>query len=235
MNHTGFPIGQYFGLVSDGFYENAKELNSRPYNTFTNNIATLGDIRYKDINGDGMIDNKDIVPIGYPNLPEYYFSFKLGLSYKGFDLNALFTGSARGSFYLNPGMTIPFYKNAGNAFQWEYDGRWTPEKAASGVKATYPRSIIGASPASNNYLTSDFWLISNDFARLSNLEIGYTLPSSPWLRRARISSVRVYANGNNLFTWGNAMKGIDPQTRDDGSTYIYPMTRAINFGANIQF
>lgn len=235
MNHTGFSIGQYFGLVSDGFFDNGKELNNRPYNTFTNNIATLGDIRYKDINGDGLIDNKDIVPIGYPNLPEYYFNLKLGLSYKHFELNAMFTGSARGSFYLNSGMTIPFYKNAGNAFMWEYNGRWTPEKAAAGIKATYPRSIIGASPSSNNYLTSDFWLISNNFKRLSNLEISYTLPETGLLRQAKISAVRIYANGNNLFTWGNQMKGIDPQTQDVGSTYIYPMTRTINFGANIQF
>lgn len=235
MNHTGFSIGQYFGLVSDGFYNDAKELNNRPYNTFTNNIATLGDIRYKDINGDGLIDNKDIVPIGFPNLPEYYMSLKVGLSYKGFEVNALFTGSAKGSFYLNSGMTIPFYKNAGNAFQWEYDGRWTPEKAMSGAKITYPRAIIGASPSSNNYLTSDFWLISNNFTRLSNLEIAYTLGKLPLLTRAHISSARIYVNGNNLLTWGAAMPGIDPQTQDLGSTYIYPMTRTINFGVNIQF
>jgi len=235
MNHTGFPIGQYFGLVSDGFFDNAKELHDRPYNTFTNNIATLGDIRYKDINGDGLIDNKDIVPIGYSNLPEYYYSLKVGLTYKGFDVNALFTASSGGSFYLNSGMTIPFYKNAGNALQWEYEGRWTPEKAAQGAKITYPRSIIGASPASNNYLTSDFWLISNNFTRLSNLEVGYTLPALAWLHRVHIESIRVYANGNNLVTWGQAMKGIDPQTQDVGSTYIYPMTRVISFGAHIQF
>lgn len=235
MDQTGFSIGQYFGLVSDGFYNNQKELNNRPYNTFTNNIATVGDIRYKDINGDGVIDNKDIVPIGFPNLPEFYFNLKIGFNYKGFDVSALFTGSARGSFYLNPGMTIPFYKNAGNAFQWEYDGMWTPEKAADGQKITFPRPQIGASPGNNNYLTADFWQISNDFKKLSNLEIGYSFPEWGFLKRANINSVRIYANGNNLFTWGNAMPGIDPQTRDIGSTYIYPMTRAVNFGANIQF
>jgi len=235
MDQTGHSIGQYFGLVSDGFFNTAEELNNRPYNSFTNNIATLGDIRYKDINGDGIIDNKDEVPIGYPNVPEFYFNLKLGVSYKGFDVNAVFIGSARGSYYLPTGLTIPFYKYAGNAMQWEYDGMWTPEKAASGQKITFPRPQIGADPTSNNFLTSDFWLVSNNFKRLSNFEIGYTLPKSSFLQRASISSLRLYVNGNNLFTWGNALKGLDPQTQDNSTPYVYPMTRVINFGANIQF
>ena len=235
MNQTGHSIGQYFGLVSDGFYNTTEELNNRPYNTFTNNLATLGDIRYKDINGDGIIDNKDEVPIGYPNIPEFYFNLKLGASYKGFDIAILFIGSARGSYYLPAGLTIPFYKNAGNVMKWEYDGMWTPEKVASGQKITYPRPQIGADPTSNNFLTSDFWLVSNNFKRLSNLEIGYTISKHSFLQHTVINAVRFYANSNNLLTWGNALKGLDPQTQDLNSPYVYPMTRIISFGANIQF
>ena len=236
MNATGHSIGQYFGLVSDGFFNTSEELNNRPYNTFTNNLATLGDIRYKDINGDGVIDNKDNVPIGYPNIPEFYFNLKLGVSYKGFDVNILFTGSARGSYYLPSGLTIPFYKNAGNVMQWEYDRMWTPEKAASGQKIGYPRPQIGASPTSNNFLTSDFWLVSNNFKKLSNVEVGYTFSKLNFLQQhIGISSIRLYVNGNNLLTWGNALKGLDPQTQDLSTPYVYPMTRVINFGANIQF
>jgi hypothetical protein len=237
MNHTGQAIGQYFGLISDGFFNDAKELNNRPYNSFTNNIATLGDIRYKDINGDGIIDNKDQVPMGFSNIPQYYFNLKFGVSYKGFEVNAVFTGSARGSYYLPAGLTIPFYKNAGNVMQWEYDGMWTADKAAKGVKITYPRSQIGAAPTSNNFLTSDFWLVSNNFKRLSNLEIAYTLPKIELLRRGGVNSVRLYVNGNNLLTWGADLKskGIDPQTQDQSTPYIYPITRVINFGATVQF
>lgn len=235
MDHTGFSIGQYFGLVADGFYNNPKELNNRPYNTFTNNQATLGDIRYKDINGDGLINDKDIVPIGYPNLPEYYFTLRAGISYKGFDVDAIFSGSADGSYYLSSGLVIPFYKNAGNALQFEYNGMWTPEKVASGAKITYPEVYMGASPSDNNYLTSSFWLISNNFIQLKNLEIGYTFPHIAFLQSAHISSLRVYAQGNNLLMWGNAINGIDPETQDNSTPYVYPITRAIVFGANIQF
>lgn len=237
MNQTGHSIGQYFGLVSDGFFNNAKELNNRPYNSFTNNIATLGDIRYKDINGDGIIDNRDEVPIGFSNVPQYYYSLKLGITYKGFDINALFTGSARGSYYLPAGLTIPFYKNAGNVLQWEYDGMWTADKAARGGKITYPRSQIGAAPTSNNFLPSDFWLMSNNFKRLSNLEIAYTLPKMTLLQKGGINSIRFYVNANNLFTWDAPLKsrGIDPQTQDQNTPYIYPITRVVNFGATVQF
>jgi len=233
----GYSIGQYFGLVSDGFYNYPQQLATRPYNTFTSNQEVLGDIKYKDINGDGIIDNKDEVPIGYPNLPEFAYNLKLGFTYKGFDFSALFIGTANGSYYLNSGLTIPFFKVAGNAWQWEYNGMWTPQKVASGAKITYPRATIDGNSSSNDFLVSDFWLISNNFQKLKNAEIGYTIPTGAFLKRASISSIRIYANGNNLFTWGAPLKkyGIDPETTDTGSPYIFPITRVFNFGANIRF
>jgi TonB-linked SusC/RagA family outer membrane protein len=236
MNRTGFTIGQNFGLVSDGFFNNQAELDNRPYNTYTSNQAALGDIRYKDINGDGLINNKDNVPIGYPNLAQYHFNLRLRLNYKGFDISTLFNGTANGSFYLNSGLTIPFFKVAGNAWKWEYDGRWTPEKVASGQAITYPRSSIDGTSSSNNYLTSDFWEISSAFKRFKNAEIGYTFQQYSWLKRAKISSLRLYANGNNLFTWDSALKkeGIDAETTD-GSTYIFPLTRVFTFGLSAKF
>lgn len=237
QNATGYSIGQYKGLVSDGFFNTPAQLSNRPYNTYTSNQAVLGDIRYKDINGDGLIDNKDNVPVGYPNLPEYAYNLKLRFGYKGFDFSTLFIGTANGSFYLNSGMTIPFFKAGGNAWKWEYDGRWTAAKAASGAAISYPRSSIDGNSSSNNYLNSSFWLISNNFKRFKNAEIGYTFPAMAFLKRANISSVRIYANGNNLFTWGAPLKkfGIDPETTDNGGTYIYPLTRVFSFGANIRF
>lgn len=237
QNATGYPIGQYKGLVSDGFYNTPAQLANRPYNSYTSNQEVLGDIRYKDINGDGVIDNKDVVSIGFPNLPQYAYNLKIRFAYKGFDLSTLFNGTANGSFYLNSGLTIPFFKAGGNAWQWEYDGRWTPEKAATGAKITYPRASIDGNSSSNNYLNSDFWLISNNFMRFKNAEIGYTFPAFAFLHAAKISSIRIYANGNNLFTWGAPLKryGIDPETTDNGGTYIYPLTQVFSIGANIRF
>jgi TonB-linked SusC/RagA family outer membrane protein len=233
---TGYPINQKQGLISDGFFNTPQELANRPYNTYTSNQAVLGSVRYKDISGDGIIDSRDIAPIGFSSLPQYAFNLRINMAYKGFDVNLLFNGTANGSYYLNSGLTIPFFKNAGNAWKWEYDGRWTPQKAASGEKITYPSASINATGSSNDFLTSDFWLVSNNFKRLKNAEIGYTFSNNSFLKSAKISSIRVYANGNNLFTWDHPLKkyGIDPESAD-GSSYIYPLTQVFSFGANIRF
>jgi len=237
MDHTGFPIGQYFGFVSDGFFNTPQELANRPYNTYTANIATLGDIRYKDLNGDGIINNKDIAPIGYSNLPQYHFNATLGINYKGFDVSVLLIGTANGSYYLQPGYTIPFQKAGyGNLYQWQYDGQWTAAKAASGASITAPRPSIDATSSSDSYLTSNFWLKSNNFCRIKNLEVGYTLPSG-LLKHLQINRLRLYVNANNIFTFNNALSkyGVDPEQTDTGSSYLYPLTKVFNIGLNVQF
>ena len=237
MNETGFSIGQRHGFKSDGFYNTVEELAQRPRNSGFSDNVTLGDIRYLDLNGDGVVDNKDVAPIGYPNRPEYQFGVKLGFNYKGFDMRALFNGSANGSFYISNGISLPFFKNAGNAFQWQYDGRWTPEKAANGEKITYPRATYGAVTTDHNFVQSDFWLRSSNFFKLKNVELGYTLPTTMrFMQAAQISSLRVFVNGNNLYTFINHMKdfGVDPEQKD-GASYLFPLTRTVVFGINIQF
>lgn len=236
MNQTGYSIGQRFGLVSEGLFNTVEDLANRPYNTYTSNKATLGDIRYKDLNGDGLINNMDVCPIGYTNYPEYHFNLKFKLNYKGFDIRALFIGTANGSYYLSPGYTLPFYKKAGNVWKWMYDGRWTPEKVATGESITYPRSTFDHTTTDNNFLTSDFWMVSSNFFKLKNVEIGYTFPSKGIIRAANLNAVRIYANGNNLYTFKNKLqdKGIDPETTD-GSTYIYPLTSVFSVGLSMQF
>lgn len=236
MNETEHSIGQKYGLKADGFYDTPEELQARPYNTFTSNQETLGDIKYLDLNGDGLIDNKDIAPIGYPNRPLSQFGVKLGFSYKGFDLNMLFTGTAQGSYYIRR-ISIPFYKNAGNAFKWQYDGRWTPEKVASGEEITYPRGTFNSTTTSHNFLDSDFWMRSSDHLKLKNVELGYTLPSGI-LRKVGLSSVRFYLTGNNVWTIYSHLKdiGIDPETKSTGSnSYVYPITSTYIVGVSIQY
>jgi TonB-linked SusC/RagA family outer membrane protein len=239
MNATGYSIGQYKGLLTDGFYNTQKELNDRPYNKYGNN-ARLGDIKYVDVTGDGIIDEKDLVPIGYTNLPQVAYNLSVGFSYKGFDINALFIGTAKGSFpqfgYI---LNSPFAKNVGEVLQWASDGHWTSDKYASGQKIWYPEiSFSGGGP--NAAVLSDFWLKSNDFKRLKNLEIGYSFQSgSSFLKRTTIKGIRLYVNGNNLITWNtNILNGIDPEQADAGKNsmgYLYPLTRTFNCGVNIQF
>ena len=236
MNATGFAIGQRFGLVSDGLFNTAEELANRPYNTYTSNAATLGDIRYKDLDGDGLINQNDIAPIGYPNYAQYHFNVRVHFGWKGLDLKLLLTGSANGSYYLSPGYTIPFYKNAGNAWKWQYDGRWTEEKYLAGEEISYPRATYSATAAHNNYLTSDYWMVSTNHFKLKNVELGYTFDLSNKGKRNIVQACRIFANANNVYTFKNALTkyGIDPETTD-GSTYVYPLTRVFTFGLSVRF
>lgn len=242
MAETGHMIGQKFGLKSDGLYNTADELNVRPYNTYNNNNQTLGDIKYLDLNGDGRIDQMDIAPIGYPNRALYQYGFKLGFNYKGFDLRILINGTAKGSLLISR-ISVPFYKYAGNAFKWQYDGRWTPEKYAAGEKITYPRATFNSDINGHNFRASDYWTIPNDFLKLKNVELGYTFPATMrFLQATGMSSLRVYATGNNLYTFISKTKdiGIDPETKEPGNSsgnysYVYPITMTVTFGVNIQF
>ncbi|HET8830045.1 MAG TPA: SusC/RagA family TonB-linked outer membrane protein, partial [Pelobium sp.] len=244
QNETGAPIGQYFGLTSDGFFNTPEELANRPFNSFNNNANTLGDIRYKDLNGDNIIDYQDQSPIGYSNLPQYAFNTRVNLSYKGFDASVLFNGTANGSFYVPQNMVGVFYKDYGNVYQWQVDGVWTPERVASGYDITYPRMEMDATPDNSNFLKSDFWLVSSDFVKIKNVEVGYTIKDLNVLRSLRINSLRVYANGNNLFTFDNELEkfGLDPETADTRNAgysrnlaHYFPITRVFNFGLNVQF
>ncbi|MBO7643589.1 MAG: TonB-dependent receptor [Bacteroidales bacterium] len=236
MNKTGHMIGQRYGLKSDGLFNTKEELDARPYNTYTGNQATLGDIRYVSLDGDDRIDQNDVGPIGFPNYALYHFNFKIQLGWKGFDFRMLFTGSKDGSYYLPSGYTIPFYKNAGNAWMWQYEGRWTEEKYLAGETITYPRAAYAATTSHNNYLTSDYWMVSSDHIKLKNIELGYTFDLGRGGRNTILQAVRVYANANNVYTFRNALTpyGIDPETTD-GSTYVYPLTRIFMAGLSFRF
>ncbi|OAQ40302.1 hypothetical protein A5893_04940 [Pedobacter psychrophilus] len=244
QNATGAAIGQYFGLTSDGFFNTPEELANRPYNTYASNRNTLGDIRYKDLNGDNVIDDQDVSRIGYSNLPQYAFNSRVNFGYKGFDLSVLFNGTARGSFYVPQNMVGTFFKANGNVYQWQVDGEWTPERVANGEKITYPRMELNTTTANSNFVKSDFWLKSSDFVKLKNIEIGYSLRDLKFMKALNISSLRVYANGNNLFTFQNDLEvfGLDPETsdytnsgRNNNQGYFFPLTRVYNFGLNVQF
>ena len=236
MNKTGHMIGQRYGLTSDGLFNTQAELDARPFNTYTGNQATLGDIRYKSLDGNDVIDQNDVGPIGFPNYALYHFSIKMRAGYKGFDVKLLFTGSKDGSYYLPSGYTIPFFKNAGNAWKWQYDGRWTEEKHLAGEEITFPRATYSATSSHNNYLVSDYWMKSSDHIKLKNVEVGYTFNIGNGTGNNILQALRVYVNANNVYTFRNALTpyGIDPETTD-GSTYVYPLTRVFMAGVSFRF
>jgi TonB-linked SusC/RagA family outer membrane protein len=238
MNTTGFSIGQYKGLKTNGFYNTQEEAANHPYSNIDGNKVQAGDIRYIDISGDGVIDSRDNAPIGYSNLPRYAFGTTLSLDYKGFSLSVVFTGTAQGSILMTDFyMLNPFYHTNGSAMAWQYEGRWTPEKAAAGITPTFPRASL-RTYSTQNGVRSDFWLKSTDHIRLKNVEIGYTFSKLGQLQKIGAKGIRLFANANNLYTWSHLIDGFDPEQQDSGgagSGYLYPMTRIFNFGMNVQF
>ena len=127
----------------------------------------------------------------------------------------------------------------------QYEGRWTPEKVAAGTPITYPRAVYDASQDHYDFgPKSQLWALASDHLRIKNIELGYTFPSnSPFLRKAKISMLRLYINANNVLTLFDQMSryGIDPETKDNlgGSegniSYVFPLTRTTNVGVNINF
>jgi len=161
------------------------------------------------------------------------------LEYKGFSISTLFTGSYKGSipmtsFYLQN----PFYMTNNNALQFQYDGRWTPEKVEQGIMPTFPRASLRTHDSQNGVM-SDLWLQSTQFVRLKNLEIAYDITNLRSLKKIGLSNVRLFVNGSNLFTWGaKVIDGFDPEQLDAGGAsdgFLYPPTQSYNFGVNVQF
>ena len=239
MNTTGFAIGQYKGHRTAGFYNDWVEAVNRPYVSLDGNRVQPGDIRYVDIDGDGVIDAQDRVPIGHSNLPRYSFGGNIDLAYKGFTLSALFTGTYKGSMPMTSFYILnPFYMGHGAALEYQYEGRWTPEKVEQGIVPTFPRASVRNYDSQNGAM-NDLWLRSSQFFRLKNVELGYNFTNLGKLNEFGLSGVRVFVNGNNLHTWGSKLiDGYDPEQEDShgaSSGYLYPPTRTYNMGVNIQF
>jgi TonB-linked SusC/RagA family outer membrane protein len=238
MNDTGYSIGQYKGYKNIGFFNNNEEVNNRPYTSANGNKIQPGDLRYVDVNGDGVITASDRVPIGYSNLPLYSFSSTIGFSYKGFDISALFTGSAKGSItFQSENLSTPFFKEHGQAMQWQYDGRWTPEKVAAGITPTFPRAAFNNSSNNNGSSLSDFWMRPNDYIKLKNIEMGYSFQELA--TKLKLSKIRISLSANNVWLIkSSVIDGIDPEQLDAGYSvrgFIFPMTSAYMAGINIEF
>lgn len=228
------PIGAHFGYQSNGLYIDEQDRLNSPETNFGASYA--GDIKYRDLNGDGIVNVDDISNIGKGNLSEISYAFYVGAKYKGFDFNAVFSGQADRDYYID-GVGIMAFTNIsgtggpydGNAQQYHWDNRYNPENPATWESAKYPRlSLAGRS---HNSQTSDFWLEKGDFLRLKTLEVGYTLPQR-LTQRLWMSKVRFFYSGYNLLTWDN-MRIKDPEGSSDGSNY--PIQRISSIGVNIQF
>ena len=230
LYHQGQSIGQYYGLVAEGYFDSFSEVHdiNTPYSSFGKNQIP-GDIKYKDINGDMKIDENDIVPIGYSNTPRKTFSLDLGVAYKGFDVSALFQGAAQVSYLPTDEAQIQF-QNGIDAYDW-VSNRWTPETRGA---ATYPvlHQTAYNYASSNDFRPSTYWVKDASYVRLKNLEIGYNLPEKI-TKQIKISNARIYLNGQNLFTW-DKLKYFDPESVQ-GRLVLYPIMEIYNVGISLTF
>lgn len=222
MRATGQQIGTLFGLTATGLFQSQDEINkSASVDGYT---PQLGDIRYADLNNDGVINQFDESPIA-GNKPTLYYGATLGLSWNGFDFSALIQGVTNRDIVLtgNSEWEFQYLNGYGQAFG-HHLGRWTSENAAT---ATYPRLTAGTNV--NNHRTSSYWVHNGSYARLKFVELGYALPQN-LIKKVKLSTVRVFVNAMNLFTVA-AFDRIDPEVF--GTTY--PNQRMINTGITIKF
>lgn len=240
QNRTGQEFGQLFGLIAEGFYNTWDEVNDgkRPVSTYVGgNKLQPGDVRYRDVNGDGVIDSKDMVPIGYPTVPEIIYGVSFGASFRGFDFSVLFQGSAHVSIAYSRLANQAFFDAEPAAAANYLLESWTQERYNQGLPIKYPRFAVGngANSFTHNYQSSTLWTRDGSYVRLKNAEIGYTF-SSTLLRKAHLKSTRIYLNANNLYTWSKVLPGIDPETPNLGANFEpYPLVRTVNAGINITF
>jgi len=221
----GYRIGQFRGLQNVGYYETSDfdangNLNSGVVVSSYTKVKA-GDLKYKDQNGDGVINDFDMKPMGYSSLPEWTFGLNLGFKYKGFDFDTYIEGVTNRTVSMPAAYTQPFV-DGHNITKFALNA-WTPETAAT---ATSPR--LTTQTNSNNAQNSDFWMRDGSFVKVRNLEIGYTIPQIGVFQS--IEKVRVFANGTNLFM----LDKIDDLEAENLSMG-YPTMKSVSFGVNVVF
>ena len=219
MLKEGYEMNVYYMYEADGIYQSQKEVADGPKTPWT---AAPGDVRIKDVDGDGSITPNDRVAVKGAN-PNYYYGLNLTGSWKGFDLTIFFQGSQGEKILANLGLILPFETTP----MTYWLNAWTPENHSTTVPSL---TNAGGSLNASTKMTSTFWLENTSYMRLKNLTIGYTLPRR-MTKKVYINNLRLFARGENLLTFTRYKFG-DPETGGNGS---YPMLRSLTLGLNVQF
>ena len=236
---TGMPVGANLYYVADGIFHNQAEINSYPTwgeeqdkdgkpildaNGNKKTSAVPGDIRFRDVNGDGKIDADDRIRSDKTDEPRFVAGITLGASWKGWDIMALFQAGLGGQMYIQT-----WSGTIGNFLKRYYDERWTPENPDANGPRTYEReNQYWVSPSNN----STYFLKNADYLRLKNVELGYTFNLDA-LKNVGFSKLRLYTNASNIFTI-DGIKDADPEQRNKDLS-SYPLRRVINFGVQATF
>ncbi|HEX6431879.1 MAG TPA: TonB-dependent receptor [Niastella sp.] len=233
---TGRMIDQPYGFIAERLFVDDKEARNSPAQIFGNYLPMGGDIKYRDVNQDGVIDQDDQVPIGLPATPQIIYGFGFSVGYKNFDISAFFQGSARSTFFIDPTArtdfeygifgTAPFANNAQILEAYAND-HWSEEN--QNLYALWPRLSTYEIP--NNQQRSTWWMRDGSFVRLKSVEGGYTLPKK-WSSRIFMNSARIYFSGLNLLTFSK-FKLWDPELAGNG--FAYPVQKVYNLGLKLDF
>lgn len=230
LRRTGFRIDQVKGLIALGLFEDYEDIRNSPRQDFADPRDVMpGDIKYKDINGDGIINNDDIVPIGSTTRPNLIYGLGLSATWKGFDFNMHFQGAGKSHFFIDGFTVYPFSQGEwGNILEdMANSNRWILG-VNEDPNAEYPRLSYGWN--SNNYRPSTYWLRDGSYLRLKTLEMGYTLPKV-MTARLHMNNVRIHFIGQNLLTFSN-FKLWDPEMGSSNGMK-YPLGKTVTFGLTI--
>ncbi|PTX18091.1 TonB-linked SusC/RagA family outer membrane protein [Pontibacter mucosus] len=225
IERVGESVGAFYGYRSEGLFVNEEDVQNH---AFQSAATKPGDIKYADINKDGVIDAADRVILGN-DVPWMTYGLNLGASYKGFDLNVITYGVADVDTYLESEAAYPFFNGAN--IKTAYENRWTKENPDP--NAHFPRTLISAD-ASHNYNTSSFWLFSGSYFRVRAITLGYNVPESV-SSKLGMQSLRVYATSNNPFTIMGDDRLTDYDPEFGSGRGGYPGTKTISFGVNARF
>ena len=226
QRRTGRPMGQFFGYVSDGLYMTQEQLDNQPKFDWID--PRLGDIMYRDIDGDGIITPDDQTAIGFSRLPQIMYGINLGASYKGLDFSALIQGAGRSNVYFSDEAAWEFLYGA-NPLE-TIKGRWTEN--GTNTSPTYPRLSLYRNEYKKE--ASTYWLKDASYWRLKNIQLGYTIPKSFFtMLGANIETFRIYVSGTNLFTKAKFDQW-DPEAPSGTGAY-YPQQKIVSVGLNITF
>lgn len=237
-SRVGYPINQQWGYIAEGLFVDEAEVANSPRQNFGEYMA--GDIKYRDVNGDGQITELDMVPIGYPTMPEIVYGFGFSFGFKSFDISSFFQGVGRETFWVDPAATAPFQpyhysdqeRNSGIAYRNQLlkayaEDHWSEDNR--NLYALWPR--LSPIAIENNNQRSTFFMRNGAFLRLKQVELGYSFPKNI-VERLYMDNLRVYANGTNLFTWSKFdLWDIEMA----GNGLRYPVQKVFNVGVQVSF
>lgn len=226
ITKEGYPIDSWYVYETDGLFQTQAELDNHP--KITNRVG-LGDVKYVDRNGDGVINGDDRYIAGN-TFPDITYGFNIGVGYKGFSLTTLWQGVQNIDVWLSGNMILPFNNGAGLIKKWTTDS-WTPENP----NASLPRITTRHQYTAENFSPSDYWLQDASYLRLKNINLSYQLPKISLLDKIGITNLNIFTNGENLLTLSK-MKDFDPE-QDVKVENIdkYPSIKTITFGINVTF